>query len=156
MIIFLAFAEGIQLVPDGTIILHILFILIMVVVLNRIFFRPISDVISARESRNRKNLQHAAEIENGIESGNRKYRDALREARASGYKVMEEIRSEGLRERTARIESLKSEIEKRVTTAGAMIQDQAEYARGKLDTATMATSIRDQILEKPDTSQRAN
>ena len=148
MIIFLALAEGsIQLVPDGTILLHIFFVLIMVAVLNRVLFRPIAEIIAAREGRNRANLERAAELEIGIETGKRRYRDALREARTAGYKLIEEMRSEGLRERAVKIESLKNEIEQRVEKERAVIQSQAADARKELNTTTLATNIRDQILK---------
>ena len=49
--VVLAFAEGsgIQLVPDGTILIHIALILLMIWVLNRTFFRPINRVIQSHE-----------------------------------------------------------------------------------------------------------
>lgn len=148
MTIFLAFAEGsIQLVPDGTILLHIVFVLIMVAILNRVLFRPVSQVISDREARNRANLKQVAELEHRIETGTRQYRETLREARASGYKLMEEMRNEGFRERAAKMDSLKKEIEQRVSEEGAAIQSQAESARQALDTTTLAATIRDQILK---------
>lgn len=157
MTIFLAFAEGnIQLVPDGTILLHIAFVLIMVGVLNRILFRPVSQVISAREARNKANLDQAAELENRIEAGTRQYRETLREARASGYKLMEEMRNEGLRERTAQIDFLKKEIDQRVSEEGAAIESQAESARRALDTTTLAATIRDQILKAYESSNGVN
>lgn len=155
MTIFLAFAEGsIQLVPDGTILIHILFVLIMVAVLNRVLFQPIAQVIAERESRNIANLKQAAELRRAIETGNKRYLDALREARTSGYKLMEEVRSEGLRERGAKIQSLKSEIEGRVAKEAAIIQHQAEEARSQLDTTTLAAEIRDKVLKTPDATQR--
>ena len=49
----LAFAESIQLVPDGTIVLHIAIIITMVFVLNKILFKPINSVLEERESRTR-------------------------------------------------------------------------------------------------------
>ena len=49
--VVLAFAEGgaIQLVPDGTIFIHIALILLMIFILNRTFFRPVNRVLDARE-----------------------------------------------------------------------------------------------------------
>lgn len=157
MVIFFALAEGsIQLVPDGTLLLHILFVLIMVAVLNRVLFRPISGILAEREARNKANLKRAAELESGIETGKRRYRDALRDARTAGYKLMEEFRNEGLRERAARIESLKSEIEQRVEKERAVIQGQSANARKDLDTSTLATKIRDQILDTSGASRRVD
>ena len=45
----LAFAESIQLFPDGTLFIHIGIILLMIWVLNRTLFRPINRVIESRE-----------------------------------------------------------------------------------------------------------
>ena len=45
----LAFAESIQLFPDGTIFIHIALILLMIWILNRTFFKPINKVIASRE-----------------------------------------------------------------------------------------------------------
>ena len=45
----LAFAESIQLFPDGTLFIHIGLILIMIWVLNRTLFRPMNRVIDERE-----------------------------------------------------------------------------------------------------------
>ena len=157
MTIFVAFAEGsIQLVPDGTLLLHIVFVLIMVAILNRVLFRPVSQVISEREARNKTNLKQAAELENRIVAGTRQYRETLREARASGYKLMEEMRNEGLRERAAKLDSLKKQIDQRVSEEGAAIESQAESARQALDTTTLAATIRDQILKTSDSSYGVN
>lgn len=157
MTIFLAFAEGsIQLVPDGTILLHILFLLIMVAILNKVLFRPVAQIISEREGRNRANLKHAAELEFQIESGIKRHREALREARARGYKLMEEKRNEALRERAGKIESLKKEIDERVREESVTIEGQAESARRLLDTTTLAATIRDQILKTSGGSPKGN
>jgi F0F1-type ATP synthase membrane subunit b/b' len=45
----LAFAETIQLFPDGTIFIHIALILVMIWVLNRTFYKPINRIIAERE-----------------------------------------------------------------------------------------------------------
>ena len=52
MVYPLGFAENsIQLVPDGTLLLHVLIILVMVYVLNATLFRPINRILEAREKR---------------------------------------------------------------------------------------------------------
>ena len=69
---------------------------------------------------------------------------------------MEEMRNEGLRERAAKIDSLKKEIDQRVSEEGAAIESQAESAREALDTTTLAATIRDQILKTSDSSHGVN
>ena len=45
----LAFAESIQLIPDGTLLIHIVIIISMVFVLNRLLFKPINKILNDRE-----------------------------------------------------------------------------------------------------------
>ena len=60
---FLAFAENsIQLVPDGTLILHIVIILVMVFVLNATLFKPINRILEEREKRTRGRSGEAQDI----------------------------------------------------------------------------------------------
>src|SRR5207244_13444608 len=59
----LGFAENsIQLVPDGTLILHIVIILVMVYVLNATLYKPINQILESREKRTRGRLTEAQEI----------------------------------------------------------------------------------------------
>ena len=68
--IFLAFAENsIQLVPDGTLFLHIAIILIMVFVLNRTLFKPINRILDERERRTRGRSGEAHDILQRVEEG---------------------------------------------------------------------------------------
>ena len=59
----LGFAENsIQLVPDGTLILHVIIILVMIYVLNATLYRPINQILESREKRTRGRLTEAQEI----------------------------------------------------------------------------------------------
>jgi F0F1-type ATP synthase membrane subunit b/b' len=52
MPLVLGFAENsIQLVPDGTLILHVIIILVMVYVLNATLYKPINKILESREKR---------------------------------------------------------------------------------------------------------
>jgi hypothetical protein len=53
MSLVLGFAENsIQLVPDGTLILHVIIILVMVYVLNATLYKPINKILESREKAN--------------------------------------------------------------------------------------------------------
>ncbi|HJU63197.1 MAG TPA: ATP synthase F0 subunit B, partial [Candidatus Binatia bacterium] len=129
---------------------------VMIAILNRVLFKPIAAIISNREQENAKNAADVAEMQRAIEDGNRRYRDTLREARTGGYKLIEEYRTEGLRERAARLEALKTEIDERVARERSLIELQAKDARRDLDTVTLASSIRDQILKGTANIERGN
>ena len=147
MVILLA-ETSIQLVPDGTIVLHIALILVMIAVLNRTLFEPINRVLAEREKKGSGALAEAEELESKVKLGNKRYSDALRNARAAGYKLMEERRGEELRERDARLGSIKAEIEAGLLRERAALQMESTAARASLDSSSLATQIRDQILKQ--------
>ncbi len=146
-VLILLAETSIQLVPDGTIFLHIALILIMIAVLNRTLFQPINKILDEREKRGVGALAEAEEIESRVSLGKKQYSDALRTARASGYKLAEERRSEDLREREQRLASLKAEIEAAQRQERAVIESEASEARAEFDPETLAKRIRDQILK---------
>lgn len=146
MVILLA-ETSIQLVPDGTILFHIALILLMIAILNRTLFQPINRILAEREKKGSGTLAEAAEIESKVSLGSKQYSDALRTARTSGYKLMEERRGEDLRDREVRLASLKEEIEARLLKERSLIERQANEARSGFDPLSLAKKIRDQILK---------
>ena len=68
MVILLA-QTSIQLVPDGTIVFHIVLILVMIAVLNRTLFQPINKILAEREKKGSGALAEAAEMESRVSSG---------------------------------------------------------------------------------------
>ena len=77
----LGFAENsIQLVPDGTLLLHILIILVMIFVLNATLYKPINRILEAREKRTKGRLSEAEEIINSVNEKLSDYERQLRQA----------------------------------------------------------------------------
>ena len=146
-IVILLAETSIQLVPDGTILFHIVLILVMIAILNRTLFQPINRILAEREKRGSGALAEAAEMESRVSSGNQQYSDALRTARASGYKLMEERRAEDLRDREVRVAQLKGEIEARLSQERSLVESQMNEARAGFDPSSLAGKIRDQILK---------
>lgn len=147
----LAFAEGgglIQLVPDGTILIHIALILLMIWVLNRTFFRPVNRVLEARERNKGGHSAEAQEIFKQIREKNSHYDTALREARSEGYSLIEAERSAALAERQSKIEAVKAESEQTIAREKDSIQKQTEEARAALaaEAQKMAEKISSNIL----------
>src|SRR5882724_883471 len=96
----LGFAENsIQLVPDGTLLLHILIILLMVYVLNATLFKPINRILEAREKRTRGRLTEAEEILRKISEKLSEYERALRQARGEAYSLSEHERAAAMQQR---------------------------------------------------------
>ena len=149
--VYLAFAESIQLVPDGTLLLHIAIILLMIYVLNRTLFRPINRVLEEREQRTRERSEGARDILKRVEESLSHYEQSLREARAEGYRLLEQQRAEALGERQRELGAAREEIEQLVVKQKEAIHLQTQEARMTLEDESrrVAASISAHILRRP-------
>jgi F-type H+-transporting ATPase subunit b len=147
----LALAESIQLVPDGTIFLHIAIILLMVFLLNRILFRPINRILAERDSHTHGRTNEAHEIVRRVEESLSRYERTLREARAEGYQLLERQQVEAAEERRQRLDQVRGEISESVEEQKRVITEQSEAARLTLESEARraAATISAQILGRP-------
>ena len=149
---FVAFAENsIQLVPDGTMFLHIAIILLMVFVLNATLFKPINRILEERERRIGGRSGEAHDILRHVEEKMTHYEHSLREARAAGYRLMEQERGAALSERQSRLGAVRDEISSSVTEQKEAIGAQVGEARVTLEQEARrrAAEIGSQILHRP-------
>lgn len=149
---FLAFAENsIQLVPDGTLILHIVIILVMVFVLNATLFKPINRILEERENRTRGRSSEAHDILRRVDEKLTHYENTLRETRAEGYRLMEQERAAAMSERQAKLNAVREEINQLIAEEKNSIRTQTEEARATLekDARRIAADIGAQILHRP-------
>lgn len=147
----LALAESIQLVPDGTIFLHIAIILLMVFLLNRILFRPVGRVLEERESHTRGRSLEARETVKRVEESLSRYERSLRAARAESYQLLERQQAEAAEERRRRIGQVRTEVEEAIDEQKRLIRAQTEEARSTLEVEArrVAANISSQILGRP-------
>jgi F-type H+-transporting ATPase subunit b len=149
---FLALAENsIQLVPDGTLFLHIILIILMVFILNLTLFRPINRILEERERQTRGRTSDAQQIFKQIESDLGRYEQSLRGARTKGYHLLEHQRMEALQERQVSLRLLREELEASSDQQKSSIYAQAAQARLMLeeDSRKVATEISQHILHRP-------
>ncbi len=147
----LALAESIQLVPDGTIFLHIAIILLMVFLLNRMLFRPVNRVLAERESQTHGRTNEAHEIVRRVDESVSRYERTLREARAEGYQLLERQQAEVAEERRQKLVQVRAEIDESVEEQKRVITEQSEAARLSLESEARraAATISAQILGRP-------
>jgi F-type H+-transporting ATPase subunit b len=150
--IFLALAENtIQLVPDGTLLIHIGLILVMVYVLNRTMFKPINKILEERDQRTRGQRGAAEDILKRIDESLSNYERTLYEARAEGYRMMEQERAAAMRDRVALLEGAREDIADLVTREKMAIRSQTEQAINSIEAEAqlLASQIGSQILRRP-------
>jgi F-type H+-transporting ATPase subunit b len=149
---FLALAEtSIQLVPDGTLFLHIILIILMVFILNATLFRPINRILTEREQETHGRTNDAQKIFKQIEIDLGSYEQSLRGARTEGYRLLERQRAEALQERQHTLRSLQKELEDSSEQQKKSIYAQGEQARLTLqeDSQRVAAEISQHILRRP-------
>jgi F-type H+-transporting ATPase subunit b len=151
MIILGLAGNSIQLVPDGTLFLHIAIIVFMIYVLNATLFRPVNRVLAERERRTRGGTGEAQDILQRVASSMNRYERSLRDARSEGYRLLEQERAKALLERQNQITSLRAEIEAATEEQKRLLRTQSEQARTSLeeDARRIASEISRQILNRP-------
>ena len=147
----LALAENsIQLVPDGTLVLHVLVVVVMIAVLNRTLYRPVNKILVEREQRTKGRLSEAQKALKETENRMAHYERSLREARGEGYHLVEMERSSALALREQALASLREDMRSWVREQKSEIGMQTEQARATLEqeSRTIAERISAQILAR--------
>jgi len=141
----------IQLVPDATLLLHLVFVVVMVVVLNRTLLKPINRILSEREKQIAGRLREAEALAAESQEKLKKYNDTLREARTSGYKLLEKERAEGLKEKEQKLRQSRDELSTQVSAQVDQIRKQEQAVKGELEgqAAAIGNLISSQILRRP-------
>lgn len=146
---FLAEAS-IQLVPDGTLLLHLVMIFLMVFVLNRTLLKPINRILAEREKQIGGRLSEAQMLSAEAEEKMRNYKSALRDARTDGYKLLEKERVAGLKEKDEKVRKHREQLSQTVAKELDSIQKQQEKVKAELETQadSMGVLISSQILRR--------
>ena len=141
---------SIQLVPDGTLLLHLLMVGIMVFVLNRTLLKPINQILAEREKQITGRLKEAEAMAAETQEKLKKYNDTLREARADGYKLLEKERAQGLKDKEEKLRQYREQMSKEVAAQLDTTRKQEQAVKGELDAqaATIGDLISSQILRR--------
>jgi len=126
-------AFQIQLIPDGSLLIHITLILLMIWILNRTFFRPINKVLQSRDKNSGGRNLEALEILNQVQDKNATYDSAIRESRNEGYELVEKQRAKAIAKRQKKIDAVKEEVATLLATEKGTIVEQTEQARKEIN-----------------------
>jgi F0F1-type ATP synthase membrane subunit b/b' len=142
---------SIQLVPDGTLLLHLLMVAIMVFVLNRTLLKPINQILAERERQIAGRLKEAQMMAAETQEKRRKYNQTLREARGEGYRLLEKERADGLKQKEEKLRQYREEMSKEIAAQLEATRQQKQSVRGELEAQAAAISnlISSQILRRP-------
>ncbi len=143
--------SSIQLVPDGTLLVHLAIVGVMVVILNRTLLKPINRILSEREKQVAGRINDAQKMASETEGKLRDYNSALREARAEGYRLLEKERAEALKKKDEKLRLFREEMARLVSAEVEATRQQEDRVRQELESqaSTMAALISARILRRP-------
>ena len=146
---FLAEAS-IQLVPDGTLLLHLLMVGVMVFILNRTLLKPINQILAERERQVEGSIKEAQAMSAETEEKLTRYNAALREARTDGYRLLEKERAAAIKEKDEKVRQYREEMSRSVATQVEQTRQQEQKVRNELESqaATIGDLISSQILRR--------
>ena len=145
----LAFAENIQLFPDGSLFIHIAMILAMIWILNRTLYRPINRVLEARERAKGGHSSEAEEILQEAAKGEARYHRETLEARSKGYELIEKEHKKTTADREKKLHDAKAAAADELDAGRESLEKDVEDARRTIRTEAekMAEKIAANILK---------
>jgi F-type H+-transporting ATPase subunit b len=140
----LAFAEGgVQILPDFSMVVHIVIILVMIWILNRTLFRPINKIIAARSTGKGGQFAETDSMLKAADEKETEYKAALLSTREEGYKIIERERGEAVAIRQEKVAGAKKEIAAKRQSDLDELSKQTEAARKVI--AEEAVNLADEI-----------
>lgn len=143
--------SSIQLVPDGSLLLHLVIIVIMVAVLNRTLLKPINQILKEREALLAGRMSEAETLTLTRDEKLHAYESALREARSEGYHMLEKEKAEALRERELRLGRVRDDMTRLVASEVENTREQEAQAKRELESKAgeLSEMIGSQVLRRP-------
>ena len=139
---FFLLAAPVQLIPDGSLFIHIAIILIMIWILNRTFFRPVNRIIESREKNKGGKLGEAESILREVGEKQTVYNESLRDARSEGYELVEGERSTAVAAREILVNQVKEE------TAQKLAAEREQITRQTIEARTIIAAESEKLADK--------
>ena len=147
--IALSLAENsIQLVPDGTLLIHVIAIVVMVYLLNATVFKPINTLLAEREKRGTGRFAESNQILKQVDEKMDSYEQRLRAARTEAYQLMEAEHAAARAEREKTLANMRAELSASTSKHKQELERQASEARSLLqaNATQFAQNISTRIL----------
>jgi F-type H+-transporting ATPase subunit b len=142
--------SSIQLVPDGTLLLHMVFVVVMVAVLNRTLLRPINKILEERDKHILGRVDEAKEMLKTREQYLSEYDSALKQARSEGYQLLERERAQAIKEKEEKVRAFKEESARQVKNDLSATSEEEQKLQNELEgqAEQLGAMITAQILRR--------
>ncbi|HEY6806155.1 MAG TPA: ATP synthase F0 subunit B [Pyrinomonadaceae bacterium] len=141
---------SIQLVPDGTLLLHLLMVGVMVALLNRTLLKPINKILRDREDFVSGKSSEAQRMLEASDEKFKDYQNKLRNARTDGYQLLEKVKAQAVKEKDEKVRAFKEQSTQEVATQLKETKLQEELVQKDLESQAehLGAMITSQILER--------
>src|SRR5882724_4873875 len=112
--------------PDATTLITVLYVIILYICLSRLFFGPISHILEKRHELIEGRLEDARKRLELVDARTSEYEQALRAARAEGYRRQEQERETALSRKADLVSEAKKLADKTVQEGRAGLVEQRE------------------------------
>jgi len=117
---------------DLTFAVIFLLVWVLVLILSRVFFKPVGRMMEERGSRSRENKEAARKALDALTQDLRKIEESLKEAKAASDKMRESLEIEALKERTRLLSDLHAESRRQVEKAREEITEEIGRLKSEL------------------------
>jgi F-type H+-transporting ATPase subunit b len=117
---------------DLTFAVIFLLVWVLVLILSRVFFKPVGRMMEERGSRSRENKEAARKALDALTQDLRKIEESLKEAKAASDKIRESLEIEALKERTHLLSDLHAESRGQVEMAREEITEEIGRLKSEL------------------------
>ncbi len=133
---------------DATILVVIILVWILVLVLSRVFFRPMSRLLDKRRSQLEGDHAATAKALEKYDGDLRRIEGSLKEAKAESANIREKAEIEALKEKGRLLQEVQAECRAQVEKGKAELDAELERLKKELDakTETLAADIEQRIL----------
>jgi len=136
--------------PNAMAIVIFLIVWILVLVLTRVFFKPVLRILDERSERIAREKAAAAAALGSYESDLRRVEEGLKEARAAADAIRSTAETEALKEKSRLVREVQAEGRAEIEKAKQELLREMEMLKKELDarTAEIAESIEKRILDE--------
>ena len=135
---------------NGTVIVTLIIVWILVLVLTRIFFRPVLRILDERAARIAGDKAAASQAQESTERDLRRIEEGLKEARAAADAIRSTAETEALKEKSRLVREVQAEGRAEVEKAKEELLREMEALKKDLDkhTGEIAETIEKRILDR--------
>lgn len=117
---------------DLTFAVIFLLVWVLVLILSKVFFKPVGRMMEERGSVSRENREAARKALDAYAQGLRKIEEDLKEAKAASDRIREALETEALKERSRLLSDLNTESRRQVEKTRAEINGEVDRLKSEL------------------------